>query len=44
MKLSAKKSLGQNFLNDQNVLNLIAEIGDISNKDIDYKKIKDIEY
>ena len=34
MNISAKKSLGQNFLNDQTILNLITEIGDISSKNI----------
>ena len=34
MNFSAKKSLGQNFLNDQKIINLIAEIGNINSKDI----------
>ena len=34
MNFSAKKSLGQNFLNDRKIINLIAEIGNISSKDI----------
>ena len=34
MNFSAKKSLGQNFLNDQKIINLIAEIGHINSKDI----------
>ena len=29
----AKKSLGQNFLKDKKIINLIAEIGDINNND-----------
>ena len=34
MSFSAKKSLGQNFLIDQKMINLITEVGDISSKDI----------
>ena len=34
MNFSAKKNLGQNFLNDQKIINLIAEIGHINSKDI----------
>ena len=34
MSFSAKKSLGQNFLNDKKMLNLIAETGNINSKDI----------
>ena len=34
MAIIAKKSLGQNFLNDQKTINLIAEIGKINSKDI----------
>ncbi len=34
MNFSVKKSLGQNFLNDQTIINLIAETGNISSKDI----------
>ncbi len=34
MNFSSKKSLGQNFLYDQNIINLIIEIGNISSKDI----------
>ena len=34
MRLPAKKSLGQNFLKDPAILNLIVEIGEIKNKDI----------
>ena len=34
MSFSAKKSLGQNFLIDQKMINLITEVGDISRKDI----------
>ena len=34
MSFSAKKSLGQNFLNDENLLNKITDLGNISNADI----------
>ena len=34
MNFSAKKSLGQNFLNDQKIINLIADTGNINSKDI----------
>ena len=34
MKFSTKSSLGQNFLNDQEIIKKIAEIGNIDNKDI----------
>ena len=34
MKFLAKRSLGQNFLNDQKIINKIIEIGDINNSDI----------
>ena len=34
MHLKPKKSLGQNFLIDQNIINLIVEIGEINNNDI----------
>ena len=34
MNFSAKKSLGQNFLIDQKMINLITEVGDINSKDI----------
>ncbi len=34
MRPYAKKSLGQNFLNDQKIIKIIAEIGNINNKDI----------
>ena len=34
MNFSAKKSLGQNFLIDQKMINLITEVGDINIKDI----------
>ena len=34
MSFFAKKSLGQNFLNDQKIINLIAEIGNINSNDI----------
>ena len=30
----AKKSLGQNFLNDENIINLIVDTGNVNNKDI----------
>ncbi len=33
MNFFAKKSLGQNFLNDRNIINLIAETGNITSKD-----------
>ena len=33
MNFFAKKSLGQNFLNDRNIINLIAEAGNITSKD-----------
>ena len=34
MNFSAKKSLGQNFLIDQKMINLITEVGDINSEDI----------
>jgi 16S rRNA (adenine1518-N6/adenine1519-N6)-dimethyltransferase len=34
MSFSAKKSLGQNFLNDENLLNKITDLGNISNEDV----------
>ena len=34
MNFSTKRSLGQNFLNDQEIIKKIAEIGNIDNKDI----------
>ena len=34
MNFSAKKSLGQNFLIDKKMINLITEVGDINSKDI----------
>ncbi len=34
MKLSQKKSLGQNFLVDQDVLNKIADVGEVGNEDL----------
>ncbi len=34
MTLFAKKNLGQNFLHDDNILNLIAKTGDVNSKDI----------
>jgi len=34
MNISPKKNLGQNFLIDENILNKIAELGDINNNDI----------
>ena len=34
MKLQPKKSLGQNFLIDKNIIKIIAELGNISNEDI----------
>ena len=34
MIISPKKSLGQNFLIDQKVINLITELGTIDNQDI----------
>ncbi len=33
MKIFPKKSLGQNFLTDINIINKIIDIGDISKKD-----------
>ena len=34
MKIKPKKSLGQNFLIDKNILNLIVELGTINEKDV----------
>ena len=34
MKISPKRSLGQNFLIDENILNIIAELGNINNEDL----------
>ena len=34
MSFFAKKSLGQNFLNDENIIDLISEAGNVDNKDI----------
>ena len=34
MNFSAKKSLGQNFLNNKEIISLIIEQGDINTKDI----------
>ena len=34
MNFTAKRSLGQNFLNDQKIINFIADIGNINSKDI----------
>lgn len=34
MNFFAKRSLGQNFLKDQKIINLIAEIGNVNSKDI----------
>ncbi len=34
MRIFAKKSLGQNFLNDENIINLIAKTGEVNNEDI----------
>ena len=34
MNFSAKRSLGQNFLKDQTIINLIAETGNVNSKDI----------
>ena len=34
MKIKPKKSLGQNFLVDQNIINKIVDIADINNKTI----------
>ena len=34
MLIKPKKSLGQNYLIDNNILNLMADIGDIKNDDI----------
>ena len=34
MKIKPKKSLGQNFLSDKNIIKSIVEIGNIKNKDI----------
>ena len=34
MNLFAKKSLGQNFLHDKKIINLISELGNINNKDL----------
>ena len=33
MVVRPKKSLGQNFLIDKNIINIITELGNISNKD-----------
>ena len=33
MKFNPKKSLGQNFLNNQKIIDLITELGNINNKD-----------
>ena len=33
MVVSPKKSLGQNFLSDKNIINIFTELGNISNKD-----------
>ena len=37
MSFSAKRTLGQNFLNDQKIINLIVESGNINSKDIMWK-------
>ena len=34
MLIKPKRSLGQNFLVDNNILNLIADIGEVKNDDI----------
>ena len=34
MKFKPKKKLGQNFLVDKNIINLIVELGEIKNDDI----------
>jgi len=34
MKILPKKSLGQNFLIDENILNIITELGNINNEDL----------
>ena len=34
MSFIAKKSLGQNFLNDKKIINKISELGEISNNDL----------
>ena len=34
MLIKPKKSLGQNYLIDNNILNLMADIGEIKNEDI----------
>ncbi len=34
MNFSAKKSLGQNFLHDKKIINIISDLGEINNKDI----------
>ena len=34
MKFYPKKSLGQNFLNDEKIIKQIAELGNINNKDL----------
>ena len=34
MKFTQKKSLGQNFLIDQNILNNIADIGKVGHEDL----------
>ena len=34
MKILPKRSLGQNFLIDENILNIITELGNINNEDL----------
>ena len=34
MNFSSKKSLGQNFLRDQSIINLITEKGNINKRDV----------
>ena len=42
MKARAKKSLGQNFLIDKNIINKIVYLGDISEKDNMYPRFSEI--
>ena len=34
MKILPKRKLGQNFLIDENILNIITELGNINNEDL----------
>ena len=34
MSFFAKRSLGQNFLNDESIINLISEAGNVNNQDV----------